>query len=111
VLEAKDSVSKSPFSPVDRFAMLTGGSVLAGLAGGYFRKVGREDFGHPDDGVSDPLRMRQDSYDALDREMGEVDRANSFAPVLRFLLDSVTQIFRRYRDPFRDDVAGSQILE
>ena len=43
--------------------------------------------------------------------MGDVDRSNPVAPVLVFLLDPVAQIFRRYRDPFRDDVDGLQVLE
>jgi hypothetical protein len=97
--------------PDDRFVKLIEGSVWEGLADGFFRKVGLKDFRHPNDRISDMVRMRQDSRGAPDREMGEVDRANSFAPVLKFLIEAVTQIFRRYRGPFRDDVGGPQILE
>lgn len=35
VLEANDSASESPFSPVDRWAKLTGGSALAGRERGF----------------------------------------------------------------------------
>ena len=51
------------------------------------------------------------SRGAVDGQMGKVDRANSFAPIFRLIVDTVAQIFCRYWDPIRDDAGGLQVLE